>query len=371
MCYLCLLVFFLGNVLGDLSFSPATTGGWRLAQQTATGFTDATIKSAASQQSTDTGLRIPESDVSGLKNETDMSEGEPDAFGWSKDDWSEGMELYREELKRAVNSGKMTEEAAFQAWNEAVIKAGKEANQEADGKDWIGANLGLFLTAVYGGIFVLVVSILGICFFYVARREKARTVALAAATAELGLKFEPEGDESLAGDLQHLPLFNLGRRKKLTNLIVADTADLQVHVFDYLFITGYGRSQKTHRTTVVSLRSETLAVPDLQVRPRKAFADGIKAIFGAGGIAMDHHPEFAKAYVVKSDQPQQACDFLDADMVAACQSNPGCSFECQVGVLLHFRAGKRVEPNTESIRGFIGEGFQLFQHVEDRLQRKT
>ncbi|MGB1815350.1 MAG: hypothetical protein ACPHJ3_08310, partial [Rubripirellula sp.] len=101
MCYLCLLVFFLGNVLGDLSFSPATTGGWRLAQQTATGFTDATIKSAASQQSTDTGLRIPESDVSGLKNETDMSEGKPDAFGWSKDDWSEGMELYREELKRA------------------------------------------------------------------------------------------------------------------------------------------------------------------------------------------------------------------------------------------------------------------------------
>ena len=113
------------------------------------------------------------------------------------------------------------------------------------------------------------------------------------------------------------------------------------------------------------------ATPISQVRPRNAFADGIKSMFGAGGIAMDQYPAFAKNYVVQSDQPQQACDFLDAEMVAVCEENQGCSLECQAGVVLHFRAGKRVDADSNSIRNFIGEGFQLFQNVSERLQRNA
>ncbi|MDA7937043.1 hypothetical protein N9B79_01585, partial [bacterium] len=210
-----------------------------------------------------------------------------------------------------------------------------------------------------------------ICYRFVKRREKAREVALETTTSELGLKFEPEGDELLMSDLSSLPLFNRGRRKKLFNLIVADTPDLQVQVFDYQFTTGHGRSQTTHRVTVVSVRSVTLAVPELQVRPRKAFLDGIKEMFGRGGIELDQYPAFSKKFVLKSDQPEQARGFLDAKMVAACERNNGCSLECQSGVLLHFRANKRVDPDAQSIRRFIGEGFTLFQDVSERLDRNA
>ncbi|OUW82919.1 MAG: hypothetical protein CBD74_06575 [Saprospirales bacterium TMED214] len=365
------IAILLNSVMSDGSTFGGSVGHGFFAQQVPPGFADAMVASPTPQASAGTSSGTSELDISELGNrngQTDRDIGNREL--------DEDLDAHSKELRKAVEAGTMTEEAARKAWDEAKAQAkkqrsdkGEDAAGEDGDKGWIRQHLALFLTVVYGGIFALIISILAICFLYVARREKARTAALGAATAELGLTFEAAGDDSLMGDLSPLPLFNRGRRKKLTNLIVADTPDLQVHVFDYVFVTGYGRSQTTHRTTVVSLRSDTLVLPSLQVRPRKAFADGIKAIFGAGGIEMDQYPEFAKTHVVQSDQPQQACDFLDAEMVNVCENNPDCSLECHSGVLLHFRAGKRVDANAESIRDFIGEGFQLFQNVSDRLQR--
>ncbi len=365
------IVVLLNSVMGDIPTFGGKVWYGLFAQQPPPGFTDATVTSQSPYASAGASSGTSAFDVSGLENR----KGKPERDLGNRE-LSADLDDLRKELKQAVESGRMTEEAAFEAWDRVNVQARQQGSDEDaagedKGKGWIGEHVALFLAIVYGSIFALVISILVICYLYVARREKARTAALETAADELGLRFEPAGDDSLTVGLESLPLFNQGRRKKITNLIVADTPDLQVHVFDYLFITGYGRSQKTHRTTVVSLRSDTLVLPSLQVRPRKAFADGIKAMFGAGGVAMDQYPEFAKTHVVQSDQPQQACDFLDAEMVAVCEGNPDCSLECHSGLLLHFRAGKRVDANAALIRDFIGEGFQLFQNVSERLQRSV
>lgn len=312
---------------------------------------------------------IPKADVSEPSNQQPKAEENPSIV-----DEPKNLDAFSQELKRAMKSGEMTEEAARKAWEDANSgskrAAGKEDENEGK-RNWIEKHLLFFLSAVYGSLFVVIVTIVLICYRGVKRRERARVEAMETTTTELGLKFEPEGDESLMSDVGSLPLFNQGRRKKLFNLIVADTPDLQVHVFDYQFITGHGKSQKTHRTTVVSVRSGTLAVPELQVRPRRALVDGIKAMFGRGGIELDQYPAFAKKFVLESDQPQQAREFLDAKMVTACERNDGCSLECQSGVLLHFRANQRVDADAQSIRRFIGEGFELFQEVSERLDRNA
>jgi hypothetical protein len=367
MCYLSVLLIFMSSVGGIEPMGWLNVGGGLFAQQAPPVFTDAKDQSESSQQSSETGTGISESDVS--KSDDNQNEVEDNLPRLDKaEDW----EAYSQELKRAVKSGEMTEKAASKAWSDAKLKAkkaGGESDEDVWKKDWIGEHLVLILVIVYGSIFVVVAGIVAVCYRVVKRREQARTDVLKATTAELGLKFKAEGDTSLMVDLESLPLFNQGRRKKLTNLIEADTPDLQMQVFDYQFITGYGKSQKTHRTTVVSVRSSGLVLPSLQVRPRKAFADGIKSMFGSGGMEMSQYPEFAKNYVLQSDQPDQARDFLDAKMVAVCESNPDCTLECQSGVLLHFRANKRVEANADAIRGFIGEGFELFQDVSENLER--
>lgn len=369
MSHLSAFVVFLGIVVNATPMNTPPASAGMLAQQAPTVVTDAKSKSLTPQQSAETDAEFAERDFPDLESGVFKSDLESATSEKASD-----LEDYRRELKRAVDSGQLTEQAAKKAWDEVMArerKAGFDKNEDGDEKNWVEENLALFLTVLYGGIFALVASILLICFLYVKRRETARTAALESVTGELGLQFKPEGDDSLMAELEHLPLFKRGRRKKLHNLIIADTPDLRMNVFDYLFITGYGRSQKTHRTTVVSLRSESLNLPGIQIRPRKAFADSIKSMLGAGGLSMEEYPAFAKAYVVQSDQPQQASDFLDAEMVTICERNHGCSLECQQGVLLHFRAGKRVEPDSKAIRDFIGEGFQLFQDVSERLQRKA
>jgi hypothetical protein len=366
--YLCVLTILLGSVMGDVSARWVKMGGTLLAQQAPPVFDNAAESSQALQPSAETEFGIKKPTISEFGKGKDKADGSGVNSEKPKD-----LEAYRQELKTAVDSGEMTEEAAREAWDDRMSKLNKQAGEEAEqrGKGWIEENLVFFLATVYGSIFLLVGTILLISYRVVKRREKARTENLQKTMAELGLDFEPLGDESLLLELSSLPLFNRGRGKKIANLIEADTADLQMQVFDYQFITGHGKNRKTHRTTVVLVRSETLVLPGMQVRPRKAFVDGIKAMFGGGGIAMDQYPEFAKHYVVESAQPDQTRDFLDAKMVAACERNAGCSFECQSGVLLHFRAGKRMDTDADSIRRCIGEGFQLFQDVSERLQRNA
>ncbi len=365
---LCVLTILLGSGMGDVSIGWAKIGGTLLAQQAPPVSDNAAESSQALQPSAETESGIPKPAVSEFGNGKDKAEG-----GRANSEKPKDLEAYRQELKTAVDSGEMTEEAAREAWDDAMSKLNKQDGEEAErrGRDWIGENLVFVLATVYGSVILLFVAILVISYTVIKRREKARTENLQTTMAELGLDFEPLGDESLLLELSSLPLFNRGRGKKIANLIEADTADLQMQVFDYQFITGRGKSRKVHRTSVVLVRSGTLVLPGMQVRPRKAFADGIKAMFGGGGIAMDQYPEFAKNYVVESAQPDQTRDFLDAKMVAACERNPGCSFECQSGVLLHFRAGKRTDTDAESIRRCIGEGFQLFQDVSERLQRNA
>ncbi len=368
MSYLCVLTILLGSGMGDVSTGWSKIGGGLFAQQAPPVFDNATESSQALQPPAETESGIPKPAVSAVGKGNDKADGDRGNFDKPTD-----LDAYLQELKTAVDSGEMTEEAAREAWDDAMSKLNKQDGEEAErrGRDWIGENLVFFLATVYGSVILLFVAILMISYTVVKRRGKARTENLQKTMAELGLDFEPLGDESLLLELSSLPLFNRGRGKKITNLIEADTADLQMQVFDYQFITGHGKSRKVHRTSVVLVRSGTLVLPGMQVRPRKAFADGIKAMFGGGGIAMDQYPEFAKNYVVESAQPDQTRDFLDAKMVAACERNPGCSFECQSGVLLHFRAGKRTDTDAESIRRCIGEGFQLFQDVSERLQRNA
>ena len=365
MCYLPLITILFGSLIGGAGFNLVNVGGGLLAQQAPPAFDNAVGQSESPPLSAEATAVIPKADVSGPSSKLAKSDENPPVVDQPKD-----LDAYSQELRRAVNSGEMTEQAAVKAWEEAN-SGSKRADGKDDVKGWVEEHLVIFLATVYSSLFALIGGAFLICYRFVKRREKTREVALETTTSELGLKFEPEGDELLMSDLSSLPLFNQGRRKKLFNLIVADTPDLQVQVFDYQFTTGHGRSQTTHRVTVVSVRSVTLAVPELQVRPRKAFLDGIKEMFGRGGIELDQYPAFSKKFVLKSDQPAQACGFLDAKMVAACERNNGCSLECQSGVLLHFRANKRVDPDAQSIRRFIGEGFTLFQDVSERLDRNA
>ncbi len=232
--------------------------------------------------------------------------------------------------------------------------------------NWIANNLVLFLLLVHGSWITLLVGGLLIARRVVRRREEKRTNQLRTAAGELELPFHDTGDEALEERLSILPLFNTGRGRTLTNLIVADTPELQISLFDLLYVTGRGKNKRVRRQSVVAVQSAELGLPEFHLRPEKTL-DAIGSLLGLQDIDFDHHPDFSRAFVLKSKSEQETRDLFDQDLLDFFASRPEFSFEASRGMFVCFRRWKRVEP--PEIRDLLGEGLQTMQALRDRLTR--
>ena len=125
----------------------------------------------------------------------------------------------------------------------------------AEGNKGLEAWIGIIVLAVVLGIILVIVVGSRL-------REKKRTGRLQGVVAVMGLEFRAIGDPALLGRLGVFPLMNVGRSQELKNLILGDTSQGQLALFDFRYITGHGKHQKTHRQTVLAMEA-----PELQQLP--------------------------------------------------------------------------------------------------------
>jgi Na+/melibiose symporter-like transporter len=108
----------------------------------------------------------------------------------------------------------------------------------AEGNKGLEAWIGIIVLAVVLGIILMIVIGSRL-------REKKRSGRLEVAVAEMGLEFRAIGDPALLTRLGAFPLMNVGRRQELKNLVMGDTSQGQLAMFDFRFITGHGKHQQT------------------------------------------------------------------------------------------------------------------------------
>ena len=250
-----------------------------------------------------------------------------------------------------------------------AVRDPDQGDGEPQEKGWIDRHLVLFLMCVYGGVFIVAVAIVLLVRAHMKRQLKERSEALADVSEELGLIFFPEGDKELLLKLKSMSLFNLGRGHKLTNLMVADTPELKMEVFDYSFVTGHGKSRKDHRMSVVAASIDGPELPALQIRPRRRLFDAIRTMFGGQDIQLREQSEFSRKFVLKSANEDEAREFLDPMLVQSFEANPDFSFESQSDGLIYYRRNKRVDPDAAAIHELMGAGFSLHKSVTERLGR--
>ena len=250
-----------------------------------------------------------------------------------------------------------------------AVRDPDQGDGQPEEKGWIERHLLLFLSCVYGGIFLVVGAIVLLVRAHMKRQLKERSEALADVSEELGLVFFPEGDEELLLKLTSMSLFNLGRGRKLTNLMVADTPELKMEFFDYSFVTGHGKSRKDHRMSVVAASMDGRGLPALQIRPRRGILDAIRTMFGGQEIQLQEQSDFNRKFVVKSANEDEAREFLDPILVQSFEANPEFSFESQSDGLIYYRRNKRVDPDAAAIHELMGAGFSLHKSVTERLGR--
>jgi hypothetical protein len=208
---------------------------------------------------------------------------------------------------------------------------------------------------------VAVVVVIGIGFSIIAERK--RREGLERAAEEMGLVFFPEGNDILFDQLGGFRLFNQGHARKMKNLIQGDSGEVKIAIFDYIYKTGSGDKQATHRVTVALLQSNQLQCPDFTMRPEGVF-DKIGSALGFQDIDFDSHPEFSNLFVLQGSNEEAVRKFFTPRLLEFFQSKPGISVEAIPGMMFFYRSRHRVKP--AELKELLSQAYEVFGYMVDR-----
>lgn len=218
-------------------------------------------------------------------------------------------------------------------------------------------------------IFVAIASISGIVvaiILWSLHVEKKRRTSMESFANALGLTFFESGHDALLSRLRRFQLFNSGRRRTMTNVILGETEVASIAIFDYRYTTGGGKNQTTHTQTVVAMESASLELPSFTMRPEHVF-DRVGSALGFQDIDFADHPQFSKMYVLKGEDETAIREFFDQQMLDFFAGRPGICFECMPGMFIYFRARRRQK--VDEMRTYLEEGYTVYQAFAERLSR--
>src|SRR6267143_3457299 len=109
--------------------------------------------------------------------------------------------------------------------------------------------------------FVIMTAIIGLFVIigvYSWQKEKERTRVLQMTASQLGWSFVGWSFAAVAplnmiAGLERFALFNQGHGKQIKILMYGEATGIKAAVFDYVYVTGYGKNRQTHYQSVVYL----------------------------------------------------------------------------------------------------------------------
>lgn len=212
---------------------------------------------------------------------------------------------------------------------------------------------------IIGGVILFIVGGVLVGSYF----EKKRRENLLAAAEEMGLSYFPDGNPDLQSRMSRFGLFNTGHSKKLNNLILGDTDEVRIAIFDYSYTTGSGKNKSTSRQTIAALESDSLnPIPEFSMRPESMFHK-IGGVFGMQDIDFDSHPEFSKMFLLKGPEETEIRSLFRPILLDFFEQKKGVCVEAGPGSLIFYRSRKKVPP--EEIKVLLEEAYQVFGAIVD------
>ena len=207
--------------------------------------------------------------------------------------------------------------------------------------------------------FLFVALILGLVIFlvvYARQKEKERTQQLQLAAGQLGWSFMPDAALNMIPGCERFALFSQGHSKKIRNMMYGEASGIKAAVFDYIYVTGYGKNSQTHFQSVVYLEPPNLVVPYFALRPEN-FLHKIFSAFGYQDIDFGQRPEFSRQYILRGqDEPAIRQTFNDR-VLSFYENYPGTCTDGGGNQLFLYRGGYRLQPRE--IQAYVGLGLNV------------
>jgi len=211
----------------------------------------------------------------------------------------------------------------------------------------------LFISA--GLIFVGLIALFS---WTAAAHRKAQIREVAAA---LGLTYQEQGDYQ--NTLSNFDLFNVGKRRRIRNVIHGETARETVGIFDYLYVTGGGKNSNHHSQTVVVIQSPELNLPSFTLCPEHLF-NKIASFFGYTDINFESHPEFSRRFLLRGADEEAVRKQFTPALLSYFENRTGVTVEGGGNTLLYFRANKTVKP--DKFVELMDEAYKVYGQMKQK-----
>ncbi len=213
---------------------------------------------------------------------------------------------------------------------------------------------------------IVVITAIGILIWWAIQMEKKRTLALQTLAAEMGMSFSAEQDDSVVQPYQSFDLFDRGRSRKLQNVMYAETDTTAMAIFDYTYTTGHGKNQSKHHQTVVGMQSASMQLPSFLLRPEGIF-DRIGSMIGMQDIDFDDHPEFSHAFVLKSEEEEEAVRrFFDQKLMDFFVERKKLHAEAKGHCFIYYQRGRK---KPEMFHELMAEAMEIHGALAARFDR--
>ncbi len=209
-------------------------------------------------------------------------------------------------------------------------------------------------------VFVIWIAVAAIglgVFLYGMFAEKKRREAIQAMAESLGLEYAatlPSSDQPLFSDYQ---LASQGRGRKTSNVIVADSGELRMILFDYQYTTGSGKNSSTHRQSVVLVSSPSLRLPEFRLAP-EGFFQRVAEFFGSKDIDFEEDAEFSKRYLLQGPVEKAIREFFDAGRRKHFLEFDRLHVEGRGSSFIFFQLRTRCD--AEALKGMMQQAYQLY-----------
>ena len=207
--------------------------------------------------------------------------------------------------------------------------------------------------------FLFIAVVLGLVVFFIIysrKKERERTLQLQQAASHLGWNFMPRAALDMIPGAERFALFSQGHSKQIKNMMYGEASGIKAAVFDYVYVTGYGKHQQTHYQSVVYLEPGNLVVPYFSLRP-EGVLHKLFSVFGYQDIDFGQRPEFSRRYILRGqDEPAVRQTFNDR-LLAFYESYPDTCTDAGGNQLFLFRGGYRFQP--QEIQSYVGLGLNI------------
>ena len=187
--------------------------------------------------------------------------------------------------------------------------------------------------------------------------EKKRREGIQQLAGQLGIEYREELAPDDREDFVKFALASLGHNRVISNILVADSGEIRMVIFDYRYTVGSGKNKSTPKQTVVMAQSSELSVPTFQLSPESLFQK-IAGLFGFPDINFEDDPSFSKAFKLTGPNVEQIRAFFTANRRKEILSHRQITLEGNRDHFLFYQ-GRRLG-SMEEMKGLMGRAFSLY-----------